>query len=1127
METNQLSNTELSVQVNVSDKFNFSAIIISYGWEWPGLVFQFSAEGICKNPSAHPPFPNQTTTTQQTMKTNHQHQQHRSKKRKTVNRTNVDYHPSSSSVDLQSSSASSESQSTSAEQKTHINSLKIHRHRLRTHSTRVLSPLPPNACLPRKFVHLNRLSNHQPNIIPFRTHPAPHPHHRHHQIIKSRPLCNPLSTNNNSNSPRPNRKRKRTRTATRGKALGEEEEEKEEEEEHQSTNENTRQVMVLIKHQHSPRLTRTFSQSADSLSRSSSQDPHLIPEAAAYYVHHASKPQLLRLRRDQLIQLIKAGWEKQDRSEEEEETEHKNKDCLATFIIDARTNPSKKTVVFPSQSQPSSAATRIEQNSSKNDGQEQTSPQPWPVTRLKTRVKSLPDNNKQVDAGRGTRQNGTISRSRSQQGKLATEAEPAPATTRKTRSATQATSQSLIHSTSSSWCSSSNSECPVENPVPTRTPRRLSNRRQAVKFVGHRSGGPTPVAYRTRRSSNHRSVIRPSVSSKSRSGRGAITPMNRTPTRHDMVTPTRSIRKLRNGKVIPLKRMIGEPAEDDRSFPANGTITIDNDDDDDEHVQSDNDQDSIEDASEDEQEDEDEELHQEEDQAAGQIESECDIDIRSAHSDPIEATDSEDDAFDIAEDEYEEIQIDSDDDGEEDETLVDLSQATSKGLLRLKRDNLVKLCEERELEADGTKKDLVQSLLAWRDTNETVSPSSDVSEHMCPESVSSEVEVEVDPTPTAQPRVFSATKAADGTCSRPIVLDSIVNEQKPMGSNQALNIPGGSKKKSGLQKKDDIGELLDLESLNLQDKEIQPDQLKKLEMIGAGGFKDVYRGIYKKVPVAIAEIRGHLTEMDLKELRILRDLRHENIVRFIGVCVPTEPILSSSSLASGTATSTGSKKLPPTEDKTRPKLPPIMVVTEICTNGDLFDYLRKTPNPGFLKICQIFRDICRGLDYLHSHSPTIIHRDLKSSNVLITSKGVAKLNDFGLARIKNSTRSMVKSLVGTVNWQAPELWVAHPRYNEKVDVYSAGLVLWEMLQWHQPVKRYPFEGQNEHGIYQDVGHRQLRPATAGMRRQWGDEILNLVEKLWAQNPNDRPRMDAVLVELDAIVSTFKEKSSHN
>ncbi|CAH7689483.1 kinase-like domain-containing protein [Phakopsora pachyrhizi] len=320
--------------------------------------------------------------------------------------------------------------------------------------------------------------------------------------------------------------------------------------------------------------------------------------------------------------------------------------------------------------------------------------------------------------------------------------------------------------------------------------------------------------------------------------------------------------------------------------------------------------------------------------------------------------------------------------------------------------------------------------------------------------------------------------------------------QRPDTSNRAQEDVNAEdeKRQQGSTKKDEIGELLDLESLNLQDKEIQSDQLKKFELIGSGGFKDVYRGVYRKVPVAIADIRGHLTEMDIKELKILRDLRHENIVRFIGVSVPEESLK---------------------------RTVPIMIVSELCTNGDLFDYIRKVPNPGFLKICGIFRDICKGLDYLHSNVPVIIHRDLKSSNVLITSRGVAKLNDFGLARIKNSTRSMVKSLVGTVNWQAPELWVAHPRYNEKVDVYSAGLVLWEMLQWHQITKRYPFEGQNEHAIYQEVGQRQIRPATAGMRRQWGDELLNFIERLWNQNPSERPTMRESIREIDRIAQQFK------
>jgi mitogen-activated protein kinase kinase kinase 13 len=136
-------------------------------------------------------------------------------------------------------------------------------------------------------------------------------------------------------------------------------------------------------------------------------------------------------------------------------------------------------------------------------------------------------------------------------------------------------------------------------------------------------------------------------------------------------------------------------------------------------------------------------------------------------------------------------------------------------------------------------------------------------------------------------------------------------------------------------------------------------------------------------------------------------------------------------------------------------------------------------------------DIARGLEYLHLRKPSVIHRDCKSSNILITAKGTAKIADFGLAKVKQSTRSMVRSLVGTVNWQAPELWHAHPKYNHKVDVFSCAMVYWEMLQWHITNKKFPWEvchnvlrscsefdilsqGMNEHAIYEIVGAKRQR-----------------------------------------------------
>lgn len=106
---------------------------------------------------------------------------------------------------------------------------------------------------------------------------------------------------------------------------------------------------------------------------------------------------------------------------------------------------------------------------------------------------------------------------------------------------------------------------------------------------------------------------------------------------------------------------------------------------------------------------------------------------------------------------------------------------------------------------------------------------------------------------------------------------------------------------------------------------------------------------------------------------------------------------------------------------------------------------RNVPRPTLKRVLGIMLDMARGLEYLHTCTPAIIHRDVKSSNILINRTGVAKVGDFGLARVKHSTRSMIRSLVGTVNWQAPELWHPEPQYDYKVDVFSAGVVYWEML----------------------------------------------------------------------------------
>jgi len=284
----------------------------------------------------------------------------------------------------------------------------------------------------------------------------------------------------------------------------------------------------------------------------------------------------------------------------------------------------------------------------------------------------------------------------------------------------------------------------------------------------------------------------------------------------------------------------------------------------------------------------------------------------------------------------------------------------------------------------------------------------------------------------------------------------------------------------------DDGFLLDLEGLGLEDSVIPPSKLTKLEKIGSGGFKDVFVGKLGGKKVAIAEFRGQLTEMDIKELKLLARFDHPNVVKFLGVSIPENP-----------------KETP-------------MIVSELCSNGDLFDYVRNVPPPHLNKVLSLMLDVARGLKYLHDHKPSVIHRDCKSSNILITTRATAKIADFGLAKVKQSTRSMVRSLVGTVNWQAPELWHAHPKYNFKVDVFSCAMVFWEILQWHAKEKKFPWEGMNEHAIYEIVGAKQQRPSVTGLAKLWCPEIVELMESMWAQDHKDRPDMTYVVEKLEAL-----------
>ncbi|KAF9579847.1 hypothetical protein BGW38_003726 [Lunasporangiospora selenospora] len=265
--------------------------------------------------------------------------------------------------------------------------------------------------------------------------------------------------------------------------------------------------------------------------------------------------------------------------------------------------------------------------------------------------------------------------------------------------------------------------------------------------------------------------------------------------------------------------------------------------------------------------------------------------------------------------------------------------------------------------------------------------------------------------------------------------------------------------------------------------EIAYESLVVGKKLGAGGFKDCYAGTHMGEAVAIGELRiQNFTELDITEMRheinVLKQLRHENIIRFIGVCT---------------------------------NIKHLCIVTELCENGDLYDFMRKNKKPTFGQMIGYMHDISLALSYLHSRRPSIIHRDMKSMNVLISADFRAKINDFGLARIRPKVKDSLHTQCGTPNWQAPEFWTPNPSYSEKVDVYASGLIFWEILTWAE--QGYPYHNFTEHQLYEAVRDREERPPLDRLHKKYPQSLIALIQEMWRKEPKKRPSMSVVVDRL--------------
>ncbi|XP_062382213.1 serine/threonine-protein kinase WNK4 isoform X2 [Sardina pilchardus] len=209
--------------------------------------------------------------------------------------------------------------------------------------------------------------------------------------------------------------------------------------------------------------------------------------------------------------------------------------------------------------------------------------------------------------------------------------------------------------------------------------------------------------------------------------------------------------------------------------------------------------------------------------------------------------------------------------------------------------------------------------------------------------------------------------------------------------------------------------------------------------IGRGSFKTVYKGLDTETTVEVAwcELQTRkLTKAERQrfseEVDMLKGLQHPNIVRFHD---------------SWKSTDNGQKC--------------IILVTELMTSGTLKTYLKRFKEMKLKLLQRWSRQILKGLHFLHTRTPPIIHRDLKCDNIFITGPtGSVKIGDLGLATLKSA--SFAKSVIGTPEFMAPEMY--EEKYDEAVDVYAFGMCILEMT-----TSEYPYsECQNAAQIYRKV-----------------------------------------------------------
>lgn len=272
-------------------------------------------------------------------------------------------------------------------------------------------------------------------------------------------------------------------------------------------------------------------------------------------------------------------------------------------------------------------------------------------------------------------------------------------------------------------------------------------------------------------------------------------------------------------------------------------------------------------------------------------------------------------------------------------------------------------------------------------------------------------------------------------------------------------------------------------------------------VLGSGSYASVLELNYNGLKCAGKKIHEVILSQDSKtcitsrfveEIHLLSQIRHPNIVQFLGVCFQSDSQI------------------------------PILVMEFIPT--DLTSCVHQYGILPETIMFSIVHDVSLGLAYLHGHNPSIIHRDLSSNNILLTENMAAKISDLGVAKLFNTSPAEVNQMTqtpGTPAFMPPEVMVADPKYNASVDIFSFGIMMIHLLcgSWPEPQLA---PNKTEDGKLISISEAERRKNLLSLVDD-KHPLMSLVLMCIDNDPNFRPQANEVENRLAELTAKFPVK----